>query len=55
MQIRALAQRRIAIDRFDQAVSDRLGVEAEEPGKLPHAFAVSKPDDDRTSIRWHPH
>ncbi|HEX3615469.1 MAG TPA: hypothetical protein VHU61_02950 [Solirubrobacteraceae bacterium] len=55
MQIRALAKCRIAINRFDQPISYRFGIQAEEPGKFPYAFAVSQADDDSASIRWHPH
>jgi hypothetical protein len=50
---RALAKRRIAINRFDQTLGNRFGIQAEEPGKFPHAFAVGQPNDDSASIRWH--
>lgn len=55
MQIRALAQGRIAIDRFDQTFGDGLGIQAKEPGELPNSLAMRQPDDDRASIRWHSH
>jgi hypothetical protein len=55
VQIRALAKCRIAINCFDQTLSNRFGIQAEEPSEFPHAFAVSKPDDDGASIRRHPH
>jgi hypothetical protein len=54
-QKRALAKRRIAIDRFDQPLSYRFGIQAEEAGKFPHAFAVRQADDNSASIRWHSH
>lgn len=55
MQIRALAQRRIAINCFDQPFSDGFGIQAEESGQFPHAFAMRQPDDDGAPIRWHSH
>ena len=55
VQIRALAKCRIAINRFDQPLSNNFGVQAEEAGKFPHAFAVGQTNDDGTSIEWHPH
>ena len=55
VQIRALAKCRIAINRFDQPLSNRFGIQTEEPREFAHAFAVGQTDDDCTSIRWHPH
>lgn len=55
MQIRALAQCQIAINYLDQPLGNRFGIQAEEPGKLPHAFAVGQSDDDGASIGRHPH
>jgi len=55
MQQRALAQRRITIDCINQALGDGFGIQAEELGKLPHAFAMSQADDDGTPIGWHSH
>jgi hypothetical protein len=55
VQKRALAKCRIAINRFDQPLSDGFGIQAEESGEFTHAFAVRQPDDDSAPIRWHPH
>lgn len=55
MQIRALAQRRIAIDRLDQTLSDGFGIQTEEPGELPHAFTVGQADDDGAPIGGYQH
>lgn len=55
MQKSALAKCRIAINRFDQPLSNRFGIQAEEPGEFTHALAVSQPYDDSAPIRWHPH
>jgi hypothetical protein len=55
VQIRALAKCRIAINRFDQSLSNDFGIQAEEPAEFPHAFAVGQTNDDGTSIGWHPH
>ena len=55
MQIRALAQRRITINRIYQALGDGFGIQAEKLGKLPHAFTMRQADDDSTPIGWHPH
>ena len=52
-QMRALAQRRVAFDYLDQALGNGIGIQAEEPGKLPHAFAMSQIHDDGASIGRH--
>jgi hypothetical protein len=54
-QVRALAQRGVAVDSLDQAFGDRFGIHANEPGELPHAFAMSQTDDDGTSIGRDPY
>jgi hypothetical protein len=55
VQMRAPAKCRVAINRFDQSLSNRFGIQAEEAGEFPHAFAVGQTDDDCASIRWLPH
>jgi hypothetical protein len=55
VQVRALAKRRVAINRLDQPLSNRFGIQAEESGEFPHTFAVGQANDDGASIRWHPH
>jgi hypothetical protein len=55
VQIRALAKCRIAINSLDQPIGNRFGIQAEEPGEFPHAFAVGQADYDGASIRWHTH
>ena len=55
MEVRALAQSRIAINRFDQPLCNDLGIQAEEPGQFPHALAMRQADHDSLSIRRHTH
>lgn len=55
VQQRALAQRRVTIDRLDQALGDGFGIQSEKLGELLHSFAVGQTDDDGASIGWHPH
>jgi hypothetical protein len=50
---RALAQSRITINRLDKTLSNRFGIQAEEPGELPHAFPMRQADDDGAPIGWH--
>ena len=55
VQKRAAPQRRIPLDRLNQSLSNRFGIQAEELGQFPHAFAMGQTDDDRASIGWHSH
>ena len=55
VEVRALAQSRIAINRFDQPLCNDLGIQAEEPAQFPHALAMRQADHDSLSIRRHTH
>jgi hypothetical protein len=50
VQKRAAPQRRIPLDRLNQSLSNRVGIQAEEPGQFPHSFAMRQPDLDRASV-----
>ena len=55
MQMRALAKCRIAINCLNQTLGDGFRIQPEEPGQLPHAFAVGQSDDDGASVGRHTH
>jgi hypothetical protein len=50
VQKRAAPQRRIPLDRLNQSLSNRSGIQAEELGQFPHSFAMRQTDLDGASI-----
>jgi len=50
VQKRAAPQRRILLDRLNQSLSNRAGIQSEELGQFPHSFAMRQTDLDRAPI-----